>query len=151
MQPRFFVYLLNGIGAPASRHGDRRRTQVSWTERIPLSDHLRKSTTYSWHGSGVVDGPIDRELNRRIELPPYLRSMSNKLADIPMPGCRTPLPSKGKQKVGAVSYVGAILTTTRRESASFCAVWCGCAPRRILRMSVNGRASLSPPRIPFLG
>ena len=67
----------------------------------PRSDRSRKPTRYPRHELEVVDDPADRKPNGRTEFPAYLQPM-NQPADAPMPGCRTPIPSKGIQRIGAL-------------------------------------------------
>ena len=63
----------------------------------PLSDRSRKPTKYPWHELGVADDPADRKPNGKTGFPAYLRPTSEPV-DAPMPGCRTPIRSKGKQQ-----------------------------------------------------
>ena len=62
-----------------------------------------KTKAYPWHELGVVDGPVDQKTNGKIEFPAYLRP-TDESANAPMPRCRTPIPSKGKQRIWVVSY-----------------------------------------------
>ena len=67
----------------------------------PPPDRSRESTTYPRHELGVADDPADRKPNRKTGFPAYLRPMSEP-ADAPVPECRTPIRSKGKQQIGVL-------------------------------------------------
>jgi hypothetical protein len=68
----------------------------------PLSDHSRKSTMDPWHGFGVANDPAGRKSNEGTKFSTCLRPM-DKSTDAPVPRCRVPMRSKGKQRVGAVA------------------------------------------------
>ena len=62
-----------------------------------------KTKAYPWHELAVVGGPVDQKTNGKTEFPAYL-SPTDESANAPMLKCRTPIPSKGKQRIWAVSY-----------------------------------------------
>jgi len=62
-----------------------------------------KTKAYPWHELGIIGGPADRKPNGITGFPADLRP-TDELANAPMPVCRTPIPSKGKQRIWAVSY-----------------------------------------------
>ena len=64
-----------------------------------LSNCSWKLVTYLWHELGVTNPPptADWKPNRKTGFLAYLGPVS-KLADAPVPGCQTPIWSKGKQQ-----------------------------------------------------
>ena len=74
-----------------------------WAEPVPAIRPPMKTKAYPWHELEVVGGPAGRKSNKKTEFPAYL-SPTDESANAPMPRCRTPMPSKGKQRIGAVSY-----------------------------------------------
>ena len=62
-----------------------------------------KTKTHPQHEMGVVGGLGDHKMNGITEFPAYSR-LTDESVNAPMPRCRTPIPSKGKQRIWAGSY-----------------------------------------------
>lgn len=62
---------------------------------------MRKSTTHPRHELRAFDDPADRKSNGRTGFPIFSR-LIHEQANAAVAGCRVPMPSKGKQKIGTL-------------------------------------------------
>ena len=90
----------SGIRHPGMTHGAGGRSPARST--FPLSCHPQKPRAYPPREPRPTNNTSYRKANGEIRFLACWRSMCGG-ADAGMPGCRTPIRSKGKQRVGAVS------------------------------------------------
>ena len=69
---------------------------------FPLSYHPEIFIPYPWREPYVANDPTDQNFTGKNQLADQLRSICEP-ANTVMPGCRTPVRSKGKRQTGAVS------------------------------------------------
>jgi hypothetical protein len=70
---------------------------------FPLSCHPQKLRAYSLREPRLTNNTSDQKANEEIQFLTCWTSTCGE-ADAGMPGCRTPIRSKGKQQIGAVFY-----------------------------------------------
>jgi hypothetical protein len=82
---------------------------------FPLSCHPQKLRAYSLREPRLTNNTSDQKANEEIQFLTCWTSTCGE-ADAGMPGCRTPIRSKGKQQIGAVFYrIRSIETQTAVE------------------------------------
>ena len=89
-----------GVRHPGITHGAGARSPARST--FPLSCHPQKPRAYPPCAPRLTNNTSDRKANGEIRFLACWRSTCGE-AVAGMPGCRTPIRSKGKQRVGAVS------------------------------------------------
>jgi hypothetical protein len=104
---------------------------------FPLSCHPQKLRAYPLREPRLTNNTSDQKANEEIQFLTCWRSTCGE-ADAGMPGCRTPIRSKGKQRVGAGFYrIRSIETQTAVTPARINAIFRALSSMRSMQPSIT--------------